>query len=333
MMIARSVLDAIGNTPLIRLNRASALTGCEILGKAEFMNPGQSVKDRAALWMVRDAEARGLLKPGGRIVEGTAGNTGIGLAMVARALGYRCTIVIPRTQSQEKKDAIRLYGAQLVEVDAVPYANEMNYVKYSGRLAKELDAKEPAGAIWANQFDNVANREAHAQSTGPEIWTQTQGRVDGFICAVGSGGTLAGVAQALRTENPDVAVGLADPHGAALYSWYAHGELKSEGNSISEGIGQGRITANLEGLKVDYAYRISDEDMLLAIYDLVEHEGLVMGGSTGINVAGAIRMARDLGPGKTIVTILCDHGQRYQSKIYNPVFLRERGLPAPAWME
>ena len=333
MMIARSVLDAIGNTPLVRLNRASALTGCEILGKAEFMNPGQSVKDRAALWMVRDAEARGLLKPGGRIVEGTAGNTGIGLAMVARALGYRCTIVIPRTQSQEKKDTIRLYGAQLVEVDAVPYANEMNYVKYSGRLAKELDAKEPAGAIWANQFDNVANREAHAQSTGPEIWTQTQGRVDGFICAVGSGGTLAGVAQALRTENPDVAVGLADPHGAALYSWYAHGELKSEGNSISEGIGQGRITANLEGLKVDYAYRISDEDMLLAIYDLVEHEGLVMGGSTGINVAGAIRMARDLGPGKTIVTILCDHGQRYQSKIYNPVFLRERGLPAPAWME
>ena len=333
MMIARSVLDAIGNTPLIRLNRASALTGCEILGKAEFMNPGQSVKDRAALWMVRDAEARGLLKPGGRIVEGTAGNTGIGLAMVARALGYRCTIVIPRTQSQEKKDAIALYGAELVEVDAVPYANEMNYVKYSGRLAKELDAKEPAGAIWANQFDNVANREAHAQSTGPEIWSQTEGRVDGFICAVGSGGTLAGVAQALRAENPAVAVGLADPHGAALYNWYAHGELKSEGDSISEGIGQGRITANLEGLKIDRAYRISDEDMLLAIYDLIEHEGLVMGGSTGINVAGAIRMATDLGPGKTIVTILCDHGQRYQSKIYNPVFLRARGLPAPPWME
>ena len=333
MMIARSVLDAIGNTPLLRLNRASALTGCEILGKAEFMNPGQSVKDRAALWMVRDAEARGLLKPGGRIVEGTAGNTGIGLAMVARALGYRCTIVIPRTQSQEKKDAIALYGAELVEVDAVPYANEMNYVKYSGRLAKELDAKEPAGAIWANQFDNVANREAHAQSTGPEIWTQTEGRVDGFICAVGSGGTLAGVAQALRAENPAVAVGLADPHGAALYNWYAHGELKSEGDSISEGIGQGRITANLEGLKIDRAYRISDEDMLLAIYDLIEHEGLVMGGSTGINVAGAIRMATDLGPGKTIVTILCDHGQRYQSKIYNPVFLRARGLPAPPWME
>ena len=332
MMIASSVLDAIGNTPLIRLNRASALTGCEILAKAEFMNPGQSVKDRAALWMVRDAEAKGQLKPGGRIVEGTAGNTGIGLAMVARALGYRCTIVIPRTQSQEKKDAIRLYGAELVEVDAVPYANDMNYVKYSGRLATELDAAEPAGAIWANQFDNIANRQAHAQSTGPEIWAQTEGQVDGFICAVGSGGTLAGVAEALRAGNPDVAIGLADPHGAALYNWYAHGELKSDGSSISEGIGQGRITANLEGLKVDRAYRISDEEMLLAIYDLVEHEGLVMGGSTGINVAGAIRMAADLGPGATIVTILCDHGQRYQSKIYNPDFLRERGLPTPAWL-
>jgi len=332
MTIARSVLDAIGNTPLIRLNRASELTGCEILGKAEFMNPGQSVKDRAALYMVRDAEAKGLLRPGGRIVEGTAGNTGIGLAMVAKALGYSCTIVIPRTQSQEKKDAIRLYGAELVEVDAVPYANEMNYVKYSGRLAQELDAREPSGAIWANQFDNVANREAHARSTGPEVWAQTGGGVDGFICAVGSGGTLAGVAEALRAENPGVAIGLADPHGAALYSWYTDGELKSEGNSISEGIGQGRVTANLEGLKIDRAYRISDEEMLLAIYDLVEHEGLVMGGSTGINVAGAIRMAKDLGPGKTIVTVLADHGQRYQSKIYNPDFLKERGLPAPAWM-
>jgi cysteine synthase A len=332
MTIARSVLDAIGNTPLIRLNRASDLTGCEILGKAEFMNPGQSVKDRAALFMVRDAEAKGLLRPGGRIVEGTAGNTGIGLAMVAKASGYTCTIVIPRTQSQEKKDAIRLYGAELVEVDAVPYANEMNYVKYSGRLAQELDAQEPAGAVWANQFDNVANREAHVATTGPEIWAQTGGRIDGFISAVGSGGTLAGVAQALRAHNPDVAIGLADPHGAALYSWYTDGELRSEGSSISEGIGQGRITANLEGLTIDRAYRISDEDMLLAIYDLVEHEGLVMGGSTGINVAGAIRMAQDLGPGKTIVTLLCDHGQRYQSKIYNPLFLKERGLPAPAWM-
>jgi cysteine synthase A len=332
MTIARSVLDAIGNTPLIRLNRASELTGCEILAKAEFMNPGQSVKDRAALFMVRDAEAKGLLRPGGRIVEGTAGNTGIGLAMVAKARGYGCTIVIPRTQSQEKKDAIRLYGAELVEVDAVPYANEMNYVKYSGRLAQQLDAQEPGGAVWANQFDNVANREAHFVTTGPEIWAQTDGRIDGFISAVGSGGTLAGVADALRAKNPGVAMALADPHGAALYSWYTSGELKAEGSSISEGIGQGRITANLEGLKIDLAYRISDEEMLLAIYDLVEHEGLVMGGSTGINVAGAIHMARELGPGKTIVTLLCDHGQRYQSKIYNPAFLKERGLPAPAWM-
>jgi len=332
MTIARSVLDAIGNTPLIRLNRASELTGCEILAKAEFMNPGQSVKDRAALFMVRDAEAKGLLRPGGRIVEGTAGNTGIGLAMVAKACGYNCTIVIPRTQSQEKKDAIRLYGAELVEVDAVPYANEMNYVKYSGRLAQQLDVQEPAGAVWANQFDNVANREAHFVTTGPEIWAQTDGRIDGFISAVGSGGTLAGVADALRAKNPGVAIALADPHGAALYSWYTGGELKAEGSSISEGIGQGRITANLEGLKVDLAYRISDEEMLLAIYDLVEHEGLVMGGSTGINVAGAIHMAKELGPGKTIVTLLCDHGQRYQSKIYNPEFLKERGLPAPAWM-
>jgi cysteine synthase A len=332
MTIARSVLDAIGNTPLIRLNRASELTGCEILGKAEFMNPGQSVKDRAALYIVRDAEAKGMLRPGGRIVEGTAGNTGIGLAMVGKALGYRSTIVIPRTQSQEKKDAIRLYGAELVEVDAVPYANEMNYVKYSGRLAAELDAKEPNGAVWANQFDNVANREAHVRGTGPEIWAQTAGRVDGFICAIGSGGTLAGVAQALREKNPDVAIGLADPHGSALFAHYTDGELKAEGTSISEGIGQGRVTANLEGLTVDHAYRIDDDEMLLAIYDMVEHEGLVMGGSTGVNVAGAIRMARDLGPGHTIVTVLCDHGQRYQSKIYNPAFLEERGLPKPRWL-
>ncbi len=332
MTIARSVLDAIGNTPLIRLNRASAVTGCEILGKAEFMNPGQSVKDRAALFIIRDAEQRGLLRPGGRIVEGTAGNTGIGLAMVGKALGYRSTIVIPRTQSQEKKDAIRLYGAELVEVDAVPYANEMNYVKYSGRLADELAAKEPAGVVWANQFDNVANRQAHVIGTGPEIWAQTDGKVDGFICSVGSGGTLAGVAQALRERRSDVTIGLADPHGAALYSWYTDGELKSEGTSISEGIGQGRITANLEGLAIDRAYRITDEEMLLAIYDLVEHEGLVMGGSTGINVAGAIRLARDLGPGHTVVTVLCDHGQRYQSKIYNPEFLLERGLPVPGWL-
>jgi cysteine synthase A len=332
-MIAQSVLDAIGNTPLIRLNRASEATGCEILGKAEFMNPGQSVKDRAALFIVRDAEEKGLLRPGGRIVEGTAGNTGIGLAMVAKVLGYRATIVIPRTQSQEKKDAIRLYGAELVEVDAVPYANPANYVRYSGRLAEELAAKEPAGAVWANQFDNVANREAHVRTTGPEIWRQTGGKVDGFICAVGSGGTLAGVAQALRERNPNVKIGLADPHGAALYKYYTDGELSSEGSSISEGIGQGRITANLEGLTIDHAYRIDDAEMLLAIYDMVEHEGLVMGGSTGINVAGAVRLARELGPGHTIVTVLCDHGSRYQSKIYNPDFLKERGLPAPSWLE
>jgi len=330
--IRPSVLEAIGQTPLIRLRRASERTGCEILGKAEFANPGQSVKDRAALYIVRDAERRGALRPGGRIVEGTAGNTGIGLAMVARALGYRCTVVIPRTQSQEKKDAIRLMGAELVEVDAVPYANPDNYVRYSGRLAEELNAGEPAGAIWANQFDNVANRLAHEETTGPEIWEQTGGQIDGFICAVGSGGTLAGVARALRARKSDVTIGLADPGGAALYSWYAHGELKAEGTSISEGIGQGRITANLEGLTVDRPYRIDDAEMLEVIYDLAEHEGLVMGGSTGINVAGAIRLANDLGPGHTIVTILCDQGARYQSKIFNPAFLEERGLPAPPWL-
>jgi cysteine synthase A len=333
MSPARSVLDTIGNTPLIRLNRASELTGCEILGKAEFLNPGQSVKDRAALFMVRDAEAKGTLRPGGRIVEGTAGNTGIGLALVAKALGYACTIVVPRNQSQEKKDSIRLYGAELVEVDPVPYANEMNYVKVSGRLAQELNEKEPAGAVWAQQFDNVANREAHARTTGPEIWAQTDGRVDGFISAIGSGGTLAGVAQALREKNPGVAIGMVDPYGSALYSYYTTGELKPEGVSISEGIGQGRVTANLEGLAIDKAYRVSDEEMMLAIFDLVQHEGLVMGGSTGVNVAGAIHLAKDLGPGHTIVTMLCDYGQRYQSKLYNPAFLREHGLPTPPWMQ
>ncbi len=332
MMIARSVIDAIGNTPLIRLNRASDATGCEILGKAEFMNPGQSVKDRAALWIVRDAERRGTLRPGGRIVEGTAGNTGIGLALVASALGYKSTIVIPRTQSQEKKDAIRLMGAELVEVDAVPYADPNNYVKYSGRLAGELAAKEPAGAIWANQFDNVANRQAHIDATGPEIWAQTEGRIDGFICAVGTGGTLAGVASYLRSKNPAVKIGLADPGGAALYNYYAHGELKAEGTSVSEGIGQGRITANLEGLVIDYPYRVTDSEMMEVIIDLGAHEGLVMGGSTGINVAGAIRLARDLGPGHTIVTVLCDYGSRYQSKLFNPVFLAEKGLPVPPWI-
>jgi len=332
MTIAASVLDAIGNTPLIRLNAASEATGCEILGKAEFMNPGQSVKDRAALGIVRDAEARGLLRPGGRIVEGTAGNTGIGLAMVGCALGYRTTIVIPRTQSQEKKDAIKLMGAELVEVDAVPYSNENNYVKYSGRLAAELAAREPNGAVWANQFDNVANRVAHQTTTGPEIWQQTDGRVDAFICAVGSGGTLAGVASALRAKNPEVKIGLADPYGASLYSWYADGELKAEGTSITEGIGQGRITANLADLRIDHAYRIADDEMLTVLFELVQAEGLCLGGSSGINVAGAIRMARDLGPGHTVVTVLCDHGSRYQSKLYNPAFLAERGLPVPAWL-
>ncbi len=330
--IRPSVLETIGDTPLIRLRRASEATGCEILGKAEFANPGQSVKDRAALYIVRDAEKRGTLRPGGRIVEGTAGNTGIGLAMVARALGYSCTVVIPRTQSQEKKDAIRLMGAELVEVDAVPYSNPDNYVRYSGRLAEELNAAEPAGAIWANQFDNIANRAAHAETTGPEIWDQTEGEVDGFVCAVGSGGTLAGVAKALRARKPDVVIALADPHGAALFEWYTRGELKAEGTSISEGIGQGRVTANLEGLKVDRAYRVSDTEMLEQIYDLALHEGMVMGGSTGINIVGAIRLARDLGPGRTIVTILCDQGARYQSKIFNPAFLEERGLPTPPWL-
>jgi cysteine synthase len=330
-MIAGSVLDLIGDTPLIRLNRASEATGCEILAKAEFLNPGQSVKDRAALWIIRDAEKRGALRPGGRIVEGTAGNTGIGLAMVARALGYRATIVMPRTQSEEKKDAARLMGAELVEVDAVPYANPDNYIRYSGRLAEELDAKEPAGAIWANQFDNLANRQAHIDATGPEIWAQTHGKVDAFICAVGTGGTLSGVSTFLRGQKSDIAIGLADPGGASLYEYFAHGELKAEGTSISEGIGQARITGNLEGLVVDYPYRVSDEEMMRAIIELGD-EGLVMGGSTGINVAGAVRMARELGPGKTIVTMLCDYGSRYQSKLFNAAFLKERGLPVPPWV-
>ena len=333
MTTAASVLDAIGNTPLIRLRAASEATGCEILGKAEFMNPGQSVKDRAALGIIRDAEAKGLLRPGGRIVEGTAGNTGIGLAMVAAALGYKTTIVIPRTQSQEKKDAIRLLGAQLVEVDAVPYSNPDNYVRYSGRLAEELAKTEPNGVIWANQFDNTANRDAHFLTTGPEIFEQTDGRVDGFICSVGSGGSLAGIAAALRARKPQVKIGLADPYGAALYDYYVNGELKSEGTSITEGIGQGRITANLEGLTIDHAYRVADDEMLEVLFALVEDEGLCLGGSAALNVAGAVRMAKDLGPGHTIVTLLCDHGSRYQSKLFNPAFLRERGLPVPAWME
>ncbi|WP_333822626.1 cysteine synthase A [Pinisolibacter sp.] len=331
--VAKGVVEAIGNTPLIRLTRASAATGCEILGKAEFMNPGQSVKDRAALWIVRDAIARGELRPGGTIVEGTAGNTGIGLALVASALGFRTVIVIPETQSAEKKDALRLAGAELVEVPAVPYKNPNNYVKLSGRLAAELAKTEASGAIWANQFDNVANRQAHVESTAEEIWAQTGGKIDGFVAAVGSGGTLAGVGIGLKAKKADVAITLADPHGAALYEWVANGVLKAEGSSITEGIGQGRITANLEGAPIDRAYRISDEEAVAVLHDLAEHEGLVMGGSTGVNVAGAMRLAKDLGPGHTIVTVLCDHGSRYQSKLWNPAFLRDKGLPVPAWLE
>ena len=332
MIVTNSVLDAIGKTPLIRLNRASNATGCEILGKAEFMNPGQSVKDRAALQIVRDAEAKGLLRPGGLIVEGTAGNTGIGLAMVASALGYRTLIVMPRTQSQEKKDAVRMLGAELLEVDAVPYANPGNYVHVSAALAAERTKTEPNGAIWANQFDNLSNREAHARTTGPEIWSQTQGRIDGFICSIGSGGTLAGVATALRVQRPGVAIGLSDPLGSALFNYYTNGELRSEGASITEGIGQGRITKNLEGLKIDHAYQIEDAEALDQVFDLVEHEGLCLGGSSGVNIAGAVRLARDLGPGKTIVTILCDAGSRYGSKIFNKQFLTEHHLPVPTWL-
>jgi len=331
MRICRDLADAIGNTPLIRLRKASEATGCEILGKAEFLNPGQSVKDRAALWIIREAVARGALKPGGTIVEGTAGNTGIGLALVGASMGFRTVIVIPETQSREKKDMLRLAGAELVEVPAVPYRNPDNYVRYSGRLAARLAETEPNGAIWANQFDNTANRLAHEETTGPEIWEQTGGKVDGFICAVGSGGTLAGVARALQPRG--VKIGLADPEGAALYSFYTEGELKAEGSSITEGIGQGRITANLEGLTPDFACRVPDAEALPIVFDLLAEEGLCLGGSSGINVAGAIRMAREMGPGHSIVTILCDYGTRYQSKLFNPLFLRDKGLPVPAWLE
>ncbi|MBY3108653.1 cysteine synthase A [Rhizobium laguerreae] len=327
-----SVLDAIGNTPLIKLKGASEMTGCTILGKAEFLNPGQSVKDRAALYIIRDAERKGLLRPGGVIVEGTAGNTGIGLTLVAKALGYRTVIVIPETQSQEKKDALKLLGAELVEVPAVPYKNPNNYVKVSGRLAEQLAKTEPNGAIWANQFDNVANRQAHVETTAKEIWQDTDGKVDGFICSVGSGGTLAGVAAGLKAFNADVKIGIADPDGAALYEFYQNGALKSEGSSITEGIGQGRITANLESFTPDYAYRIPDAEALPYLFDLVETEGLCLGGSTAINIAGAVNLARDLGPGHTVVTILCDYGNRYQSKLFNPDFLTSKGLPVPGWM-
>jgi cysteine synthase A len=333
MTIRNDLVDAIGNTPLIRMRAASEATGCEILGKAEFLNPGQSVKDRAALGIIKDAIARGALKPGGTIVEGTAGNTGIGLALVGASLGYRTVIVIPDTQSQEKKDMIRLAGAQLIEVPAKPYSNPNNFVRYSERLAKALNESAPNGAIWANQFDNTANRQAHIDTTAPEIWEQTGGNVDGFICAVGSGGTLAGVSQGLRARKSDIKIGLADPHGAALYEFFTNGALKSEGSSISEGIGQGRITANLEGLSVDHAYRIGDEEAVGIVFDVLEHEGFCLGSSSGVNIAGAMRLARDLGPGHTIVTILCDYGTRYQSKLFNPEFLREKGLPVPEWLD
>ncbi len=327
-----SVIDAIGNTPLIRLRRASEETGCEIWGKAEFMNPGQSIKDRAGLFIIRDAEAKGLIQPGGIIVEGTAGNTGIGLTLAANALGYRTVIVIPDTQSQEKKDALRLMGAELLEVPAVPYRNPNNYVKVSGRLADQIARSHADGAIWANQFDNVANRNGHIVTTAEEIWQQTGGQIDGFICSVGTGGTLAGTAAGLKRHSGHVRIGLADPMGAALYSFYKDGELKSEGSSITEGIGQGRITANLEGFEPDFVCQVPDAEALPILFDLVLEEGLCLGGSSGINIAGAIRMAREMGPGHTIVTVLCDYGNRYQSKLYNPDFLKTKDLPQPDWI-
>ena len=332
MEVRNGFIETIGNTPLIRLRKASEATGCEILGKAEFLNPGGSVKDRAALYIVKDAEERGLLKPGGTIVEGTAGNTGIGLALVGNALGYKSVIVMPETQSQEKKDMLHLCGADLRLVPAVPYANPMNYVRYSETLAKEVAAKSLRGAIWANQFDNLANRRAHIETTGPEIWNQTEGKVDAFVSSVGTGGTLAGVAIALKKFSPKVKIYLADAMGSAIYSWYARHELKAEGNSITEGIGQGRITKNLEGAPIDGWFQVTDEEMLPVLFDLVTEEGLILGGSTGINILGAMKAAKQLGPGHTIVTILADYGTRYQSKLFNPVFLREKNLPVPGWL-
>ncbi len=333
MKVTDSVLDAIGHTPLIKLRQASEATGCAIYGKAEFMNPGGSVKDRAALAIIRDAIDKGELKPGGTIVEGTAGNTGIGLALVANAMGFKTVIVIPDTQSEEKKSFLRMQGAELIEVPAVPYSNPDNYVKYSGRLAEKLAQENPNGAIWANQFDNVANRRGHEETTGPEIYDQLDGKLDGFVSAVGTGGTLAGVGLALKARNPDIKIALADPMGAALYSFYTSGELKSSGTSITEGIGQGRITANLVDAPIDFAFQIADEEGLPLLFDLAQHEGLLMGGSTAINIAGAVRLARELGPGKTIVTVLCDSGARYGSKLYNPAFLREKNLPIPGWLQ
>lgn len=332
MKTVSSVIDLIGQTPLIRLKKASEDTGCEIYGKAEFLNPGQSVKDRAALYIIRDAERRGLLEPGGTIVEGTAGNTGIGLTLVAAALGYKTVIVIPETQSDEKKQTLRIGGASLIEVPAVPYRNPNNYVKVSGRLAEKIASEDPNGAIWANQFDNVANRQAHIESTGPEIWQQTAGKIDGFICAVGTGGTLAGTGMYLKEQNSNIKIGLSDPKGSALYNYYENGELKAEGGSITEGIGNGRITANLQDAPIDLSYSISDQEAIPITFELLEHEGMCLGGSTGINVAGAIRLARELGPGHTIVTVLCDYGYRYASKMFNPDFLRSKDLPVPDWL-
>jgi cysteine synthase A len=332
MHIRDGFIGTVGNTPLIKLRKASELTGCTILGKAEFLNPGGSVKDRAALAIVTDAEAKGLLRRGGVIVEGTAGNTGIGLALVGNARGYRTVIVIPETQSQEKKDTLRLIGAELREVPAVPYKNPENYVHVSERLAKELATREPNGVLWANQWDNLANRQGHYATTGPEIWQQTDGKVDGFVCAIGTGGTLSGVSLFLKERNPNIRIGLADPVGAALYNYFKHGELKAEGSSITEGIGQGRVTKNVDGTPVDAPYQIPDEEALPIIFDLIKHEGLCLGGSSGINVAGAIRLAHEMGPGKTIVTILADYGSRYQSKLFNPAFLRSKNLPVPEWL-
>ena len=332
MQFHTGMIEAIGNTPLIQLKKASVDTGCTILGKAEFMNPGQSVKDRAALYIIREAEKSGALKPGGTIVEGTAGNTGIGIALVANALGYKSVIVIPETQAQEKKDMLRLAGAELIEVAALPYADDNNYIKYSGRLAAELNEKHEAGAIWANQFDNVANRLAHIETTGPEIWAQTEGKVDGFTCAIGTGGTLAGTGIYLKQQNENIRIAAADPMGANMYHWIKNGELRSEGTSITEGIGQGRVTSNLVDAPIDDAYQIPDAEALPIVFDLLQNEGLVLGGSSGINIAGAMRMAKDLGPGHTIVTILCDYGTRYQSKLFNPEFLKQQGLPCPDWL-
>ena len=332
MAYCDGLLESIGNTPLIKLRKASEITGCTILGKAEFLNPGGSVKDRAALWIIQDAERRGLLRKGGLIVEGTAGNTGIGLALVGNACGYRTLIVIPNSQSQEKKDMLRLCGAQLMEVPPLPYKDPGNYVRVSERVALELATQEPAGVLWANQWDNLANRQAHIQGTGPEIWAQTDGRVDGFVCAIGTGGSLAGIAFYLKQQRPSIVTAVADPPGAAMFSYFTTGELKSEGSSITEGIGLGRVTRNIEGALVDRAYQIPDEESVQIVFDLLQEEGLCVGGSAGVNVAGAIRLARDLGPGHTVVTLLCDSGTRYQSKLFNPEFLRTKNLPIPSWL-